>query len=70
MVTWDGHSSVSVTIPRPLGKRMIGLCGNCNGKQDDYQTKYGKDVSSSSNKYSLIGNSYTVKDDTDQIHKQ
>lgn len=68
-VTWDGHSSVSVTIPRPLGKRMTGLCGNCNGRRDDYRTKYGVDMSKKPNRYSLIGNSFTVKDDTDQIHK-
>ncbi|XP_056020701.1 zonadhesin-like isoform X2 [Ostrea edulis] len=68
-VTWDGRSSVVVTVPKNLGRRMTGLCGNCNGKRDDFRTKYGKDVSNLRNKFTLIGNSYAVKDDTDQIHK-
>lgn len=49
---------------------MTGLCGNCNGRRDDYRKKDGEDVSKNPKRYSLIGNSYTVKDDTDQIHKQ
>ena len=69
-MTWDGSSSVSVTIPKPLGEDMRGICGNCNGKRDDFVTKYGIDVSKDPRKFVLIGNSYTVKDDTDQIHKR
>ncbi|XP_062571037.1 zonadhesin-like [Saccostrea cucullata] len=69
VVTWDGWSSVTVTVPKDLGRRMIGLCGDCNEKKDDFRTKYGKDVSGDRNKFTEIGNSYTVKDDTDQIHQ-
>lgn len=44
---------------------MIGLCGNCNGRWDDYWMKDGEDVFKNFKRYFLIGNSYIVKDDID-----
>ncbi|XP_062580883.1 uncharacterized protein LOC134242772 isoform X2 [Saccostrea cucullata] len=69
VVVWDGSSAVTVTVPKSLGRRMIGLCGDCNGKKDDFRTKDGIDVYRDPKKFIKIGNSYTVKDDTDQRHK-
>lgn len=44
---------------------MIGLCGNCNGRWDDYWMKYGVDMFKKFNRYFLIGNSFIIKDDID-----
>ncbi|OWF48082.1 zonadhesin-like [Mizuhopecten yessoensis] len=68
-VQWDGRSNIKVTVPKVYDSQMTGLCGDCNGKQDDYQTKEGKDVSGEKNKFVLIGNSYTVADVSDDPAK-
>ncbi|KAJ8321251.1 hypothetical protein KUTeg_001193 [Tegillarca granosa] len=48
----------AVKIKFPKRGAVYGICGDCNGKKDDYKTKNGHDVSHSPNKYNLIGNSY------------
>lgn len=58
VVSWDGVSVVRVSIPNSYSGHLTGLCGDCNGKKDDFRTKDGKDVSREKNKNALIGNSY------------
>lgn len=50
--TW----AVKITFPKRGA--VYGICGDCNGKKDDYKTKNGHDVSKSPDKYNLVGNSY------------
>ena len=45
---------------------MNGICGDCNGKQDDLRTKDGKDVSKDSDRFSKVGKSHRVEDDSDE----
>ena len=61
MVLWDGISTVRVSIPKTFGNMVTGLCGNCNGQKDDYRTSDGLDVSTRTEKFSLIGNSYLFR---------
>ncbi|KAJ8308499.1 hypothetical protein KUTeg_013373 [Tegillarca granosa] len=49
---------------------MTGLCGDCNGRRDDFRTKEGKDVTNAKNRYTLIGNSFAVEDDSDITRKR
>ncbi|XP_048735098.2 IgGFc-binding protein-like [Ostrea edulis] len=65
-VNWDGKSVVQVGVPKSYSNKMEGLCGNCDGRKNDYRTKEGVDVSWKSNKYVLIGKSYEVFDDSDK----
>ncbi|XP_021348638.1 zonadhesin-like isoform X2 [Mizuhopecten yessoensis] len=69
VVMFDGNHVVSVIVPRELGKTLTGICGNCNGKADDFKTKNGRDVSKNPNKFVYIGNSYEVTDVTDGAKK-
>ena len=65
-VVFDGKSTVLVSVPEKYASKMTGICGDCNGnKKDDFKTKNGEDVSDKPNKYSLIGDSYVVTDDSD-----
>ena len=62
-VNFDGRHAVSVVVPGKYRNAMTGLCGNCNGdRNDDFKTKDGKDKRSDKNRYSLIGDSYSVAD--------
>ncbi|XP_063402487.1 zonadhesin-like [Mytilus trossulus] len=70
VVEYDGIHIMEVIIPRKFGQQVTGICGNCNDKRDDLRTKDGTDVSTNKNKYSLIGNSYEVMDDSDLIIPQ
>ncbi|KAK3092565.1 hypothetical protein FSP39_004471 [Pinctada imbricata] len=70
VVTFDGKHSISVTIPKSLGRSVHGICGNCDGRKNDMRTKNGKDVSKSKNKYSIIGDSYKVFDDLSKNSKK
>ena len=46
---------------------MCGVCGNMNDNaNDDFVTSDGVDVTTNSNKYSLIGNSWRVEDNEDK----
>lgn len=65
-VEFDGRHRVTVKVPGLFRNKLTGICGNCNGIKDDYRTKQGKDVSKFRNRYSLIGSSYKVKDDSDK----
>ncbi|XP_060070842.1 IgGFc-binding protein-like, partial [Ylistrum balloti] len=69
VVTYDGIHAVSVVVPRDFGENLTGICGNCNGKKDDFKTKNGRDVSKSPNKFQRIGNSYEVTDTSDGADK-
>ncbi|CAI9736034.1 Hypothetical predicted protein [Octopus vulgaris] len=65
-VSFDGKHRVRVSIPRKtFGGRMTGLCGDCNGHRDDLRTSNGTVVVHKKNKFSLIGESYRVTDDSD-----
>ena len=64
-VNFDGVHSVFVVTPAKYKGHLKGLCGDCNGKKDDFKTKNGKDVSKKKNKFALIGDSYSVTDDSD-----
>jgi hypothetical protein len=66
-VNFDGVHAVSVTVPGTYREKLTGLCGDCNGKRDDMKTSTGRDVSRERLRYSLIGNSYQVKDDTGDV---
>ncbi|GFO29870.1 zonadhesin,-like [Plakobranchus ocellatus] len=62
-VAFDGSHRVVVRVPKSShGGRLSGICGDCNGKQDDYRTKDGTDVANEAEKYSLVGNSYLVSE--------
>jgi len=69
-VSWNGRTQVFVQIPKSYGTRVTGICGNCNDKQDDLRTKDGTDVSNMPKKYKRIGESYEVKDTSDQLHSR
>ena len=69
-VQFDGRHRVTVRVPNTYRHQMTGICGDCNGKKDDYKTKNGVDVSEKKNKFSLIGESYRVFDDSDKREKQ
>ncbi|XP_064598027.1 zonadhesin-like [Liolophura sinensis] len=68
-VMFDGYGKVVVNVPSHLGNLLQGICGNCNGRQDDFRTKDGADVSNDRNRFNLIGMSYSVVDDSDAITK-
>lgn len=69
-VNFDGVHAVSVTVPGSYRGKLTGLCGDCNGKRDDMRTRTGRDVSREKLKYSLIGNSYEVADDSEVSGKK
>ncbi|KAK3094138.1 hypothetical protein FSP39_024610 [Pinctada imbricata] len=64
IISWDGKSVVTVSIPGQFKNKLRGICGNCNGKKDDYKTKNGKDVSKRKDRFNLIGESWRVPDDS------
>jgi hypothetical protein len=66
VVMFDGANTARVLVPSQYGNNVTGICGNCDGIQNDFRTKTGRIVSGEANKYSLIGDSYAVPDDTEQ----
>ena len=65
-VVFDGDDSAVVVVPGKYSSHVTGICGNCNGnKKDDLQTKNGEDVSRAPNRYALVGDSYSVPDNSD-----
>ncbi|XP_069114973.1 IgGFc-binding protein-like [Argopecten irradians] len=70
LVTFDGHHAVSVIVPRDVGDHLTGICGNCDGKKNDFKTKNGKDVSKKADKFQLIGSSYEVIDTSEGAEKE
>jgi len=63
-VSWNGRSEVFVTVPKSYGKYLFGLCGNCNGKQGDFKTKNGRDISKQRKRNRLLAESYLVSEST------
>jgi hypothetical protein len=64
-VLWDGKHEVVVIANKGIyGGKMTGICGDCNGKKDDFRLANGKDVSRMPAKarYRAIGDSYRVSD--------
>uniref|UniRef100_K1PIX3 IgGFc-binding protein n=1 Tax=Magallana gigas TaxID=29159 RepID=K1PIX3_MAGGI len=64
-VLWDGKHSVEVTAERSkYGGKLTGICGDCNGKRDDFRLANGTSVSrlKAKDKYREIGDSYRVVD--------
>lgn len=64
-VLWDGKHSVEVTADRSkYGGKLTGICGDCNGKRDDFRLANGTSVSrlKAKDKYREIGDSYRVVD--------
>ncbi|CAI9719612.1 zonadhesin-like [Octopus vulgaris] len=68
-VKFDGNHRVYIYVSGEYRGQLTGLCGDCNSKRDDFRTKEGVDVSKKANKYSLIGKSYQVPDDSDKPEK-
>ncbi|XP_036357551.1 uncharacterized protein LOC115209496 [Octopus sinensis] len=68
-VKFDGNHRVYIYVSGKYRGQLTGLCGDCNSKRDDFRTKEGVDVSKKANKYSLIGKSYQVPDDSDKPEK-
>ncbi|KAK3093006.1 hypothetical protein FSP39_009936 [Pinctada imbricata] len=64
IISWDGRSVVTVSIPGQFKNKLRGICGDCNGKKDDYKTKNGNDVSKRKDRFNLIGESWRVPDDS------
>ena len=65
-VQFDGKHRVNVKVPGTFANKLTGICGDCNGKKDDLRTKDGKDVSKDRNRFSKVGKSHQVKDDSDK----
>ncbi|XP_046332236.2 zonadhesin-like isoform X2 [Haliotis rufescens] len=65
-VAFDGLHLVKVKVPKRYATRMTGLCGDCNGIEDDFRLSNGTDVSTLDTKFSQIGNSYLVFDNSDK----
>ncbi|XP_062614735.1 zonadhesin-like [Saccostrea cucullata] len=64
-VLWDGKHSVEVSADKgKYGGKMTGICGDCNGKRDDFRLANGTNVSQmpAKEKYREIGDSYRVTD--------
>ncbi|VDI32522.1 Hypothetical predicted protein [Mytilus galloprovincialis] len=64
LITWDGNSAVTISVPSQFSRNLIGLCGNCNGIKDDFRTKDGLDVRTKPDKFTLIGESYLIREGT------
>ena len=71
-VRFDARRRVYVSVPKSLGDNLTGICGNCNGIEDDFQTKDGQDVSMKEKpeRDRLIGESYVVSDDGNKPGKE
>ena len=64
-VNFDGRHAVSVVVPGRYRNRMEGICGNCNGDMnDDFTMKNGTDVRNRNDRYSRVGDSFAVPDDS------
>lgn len=57
---YDGEKTAKVIINEEDGDIMTGMCGNCNGLQDDLKTEDGTDVSNDPDRFKKIGNSYAI----------
>ena len=59
---FDGKNKGIVKINYEDGLTATGLCGDCNGKKDDYRLQNGTDVSNvpKSNRDQQIGDSYWI----------
>ena len=71
-VKWDGDSKLITNIPKEYGPYATGLCGNCDGVQDQYVLSDGTDVSGKQKRLRDIdiAEEYEVLDDTgDQIEE-
>lgn len=64
-IFFDGLHKVIAIIPERFQRHLTGICGDCNGAPDDYRLSNGTDVTDSDVRFSLIGNSYLVPDDSD-----
>ncbi|XP_021362325.1 zonadhesin-like, partial [Mizuhopecten yessoensis] len=59
-IQWSGKATVLVETPSTYSPGLSGLCGDCNGQQDDYRTRERQDVSQSADRDTEIGNSYVT----------
>ncbi|XP_052105125.1 uncharacterized protein LOC127738077 isoform X2 [Mytilus californianus] len=57
---WNEAGMVILSVPKKLGNRVEGLCGQCNGKKNEWLLKDKTDVSKDSLKFSKIGDSFAV----------
>jgi hypothetical protein len=48
-----------------FNRHMTGICGDCDGLKNDLKKKDGTDVTDDNNKFSMIGDSYTLKDEAE-----
>ncbi|KAI0233331.1 hypothetical protein LSAT2_016413 [Lamellibrachia satsuma] len=61
------ETAATLTIPPRYAKHIVGMCGDCDGLQDDLTLKNGTDVSNHPDKYTLISNSYSVDESDSQF---
>ncbi|KAK3101259.1 hypothetical protein FSP39_002218 [Pinctada imbricata] len=57
-VLFERKSIVSVVVPGRYRGNLTGICGDCDGEQNDFRTADGTDVSDKPDKFFLIGSSY------------
>ena len=62
MITWDGYSDVSVTVPSRYFNRTVGLCSSYNGNQaDDLLDSDGVHRANNYGGWQLFGKSWAVE---------
>ncbi|OWF54868.1 Tenascin-X [Mizuhopecten yessoensis] len=66
-VWWNGKAAVMVEVKVDYGQHLTGICGNCNGLDDDDRKRDGEDVTGypKRKRGAIIGHSYIVEDDTE-----
>ncbi|XP_063427422.1 uncharacterized protein LOC134710933 [Mytilus trossulus] len=57
---WSEAGMVILSLPKRFGKRVEGLCGQCNGNKNEWLLKDKTDVSKDNLKFSKIGDSFAV----------
>lgn len=64
---FDGLQMAVLVVPHNFSGNLEGLCGDCDGEQNDYRLADGTDVSSESyaTRNPKIGDSWRVPDDSD-----
>ena len=64
ILEWDGAMNMELAVLDTY-KQMTGICGDCDGLKNDLKKKDGTDVTDDNNKFSMIGDSYTLKDEAE-----
>lgn len=60
---WNYEAGMAIlSMPKYNGDKVEGLCGKCNGKEDEWLVKGGEDVADDKDKFRKIGASFAVED--------